>query len=75
LARPSDLQRQNLIHADISSHPRGEEWNTWLAAAGMAALSDGSGLHFHEPALAFAAWVRQEAAAFLNSEAAEAWPR
>ncbi len=55
LKRPGDLQQQNLIHADISSHPRGEEWNTWLAAAGMAALSDGSGLHFHEPALALQA--------------------
>jgi LysR family glycine cleavage system transcriptional activator len=63
LTRPSDLRHHKLIHADIAGHARGEEWDTWLAAAGEDVPIDaggldgglGSGLHFHEPALALQA--------------------
>jgi LysR family glycine cleavage system transcriptional activator len=67
LIRPSDLRHHKLIHADIAGHARGEEWNTWLAAAGEDVPIDagdldgdldgglGGGLHFHEPALALQA--------------------
>jgi LysR family glycine cleavage system transcriptional activator len=54
LKQPSDLRHHKLIHADIVSHVRGEEWNTWLTAAGEE-MSDGGGLHFHEPSLALQA--------------------
>jgi LysR family glycine cleavage system transcriptional activator len=57
--RPSDLRHHKLIHADIAGHARGEEWDTWLAAAGEDVPIDAGdldgGLHFHEPALALQA--------------------
>ena len=55
LRRPRDLAQHTLIHADIHGHARGEEWQTWLAAAGEASVADGGGLQFREPALALQA--------------------
>ena len=55
LTRPQDLEHQTLIHADIAGHVPGEEWDTWLAAAGGTGPGGDAGLHFHEPALALQA--------------------
>ena len=55
IKEPRDLYRHDLIHADIATHERGEEWNTWLTAAGENPLGNQTGLHFQEPALALQA--------------------
>jgi len=55
LKQPSDLKRYDLIHADIESHVRGEEWNMWLSVAGESDLGNSAGFYFHEPALALQA--------------------
>ena len=55
IKEPRALLRHDLIHADIATHERGEEWNTWLAAAGEVRLGSETGLHFQEPALALQA--------------------
>ncbi len=57
LARPRDLLACNLIHADTGSHDLGEEWRTWLAAAGIGELADLTGPSFHDPSLAMQAAI------------------
>jgi len=53
--RPRDVLGQTLIHADITGHELGEEWRTWLIAAGVAAPATLPGLSFHDPSLALQA--------------------
>ena len=53
--RPRDVLGQTLIHADITGHELGEEWRTWLAAAGVATPAALPGLSFHDPSLALQA--------------------
>lgn len=46
-----------LIHADITGHALGEEWKTWLAAAGISDAIKLDGPSFHDPNLALQAAV------------------
>jgi len=56
LAEPGDLAAHTLIHADIGgARPLGEEWRTWLDAAGVGGLDLSGGLSFKDPALALEA--------------------
>ena len=57
LAAPSDVFKYNLIHADIGSHPLGEEWRTWLRTAGVSTSENLEGLSFNDPWLATQAAV------------------
>ena len=52
---PEDLLQTTLIHADITGHELGEEWKTWLRAAGVDAPRTLPGLSFHDPSLALQA--------------------
>lgn len=53
--RPEDLLGPTLIHADITGHDLGEEWRTWLRAAGVETAATLPGLSFHDPSLALQA--------------------
>lgn len=52
---PGDVLGQTLIHADITGHELGEEWKTWLHAAGVDTRNALPGLSFHDPSLALQA--------------------
>lgn len=47
-----DIFRVSLIHADVGSHRLGEEWRTWLSAAGAELTQGVDGLSFNDPWLA-----------------------
>ncbi len=53
--KPGDLLQATLIHADITGHELGEEWATWLNAAGVVSPDALPGLSFHDPSLALQA--------------------
>ena len=57
LKSPEDCLARPLIHADITGHPLGEEWRTWLAAAGVSGIAELDGLSFHDPNLALQAAI------------------
>lgn len=57
LRQPRDVLRHGLIHADITGHALGEEWRTWLLAAGVCDFGDLAGLSFHDPGLAMQAAI------------------
>lgn len=57
LGAPKDILKFNLIHADIGSHPMGEEWRTWLRAADVYTANNLEGLSFNDPWLATQAAV------------------
>jgi LysR family transcriptional regulator, glycine cleavage system transcriptional activator len=50
----ADLSTCKLLHADIGHHRIGEEWGTWLSAAGINVEPD-TGLSFHDASLALQA--------------------
>ena len=52
---PTNLLQTTLIHADITGHELGEEWKTWLRAAGVETSEKLPGLSFHDPSLALQA--------------------
>ena len=53
--RPQDLLQLPLLHADTGSHPRGEEWRLWFAAAGVNCEGPLPGQSFRDPALSLQA--------------------
>ena len=55
--KPRDLLKFPLLHADISGHELGEEWRSWLGAAGVPAPGSLDGLSFHDPNLALQAAI------------------
>ncbi len=57
LSDPRELLELPLIHADVAGHPLGEEWRSWLAAAGVADCGELQGLSFHDPGLALQAAI------------------
>ncbi|MEM7222939.1 MAG: LysR substrate-binding domain-containing protein [Pseudomonadota bacterium] len=57
LREPLDSLAFTMIHADIAGHELGEEWKTWLAAAGHPEVGKLDGLSFHDPNLALQAAV------------------
>ena len=57
LSRPRDVLDHGLIHADVTGHVLGEEWRTWLMAAGVRDFGDLAGLSFHDPGLAMQAAI------------------
>lgn len=57
LANPADLLRFPLLHADVGGHEFGEEWRTWLFAAGIEDIPRFEGLSFHDPGLALQAAI------------------
>lgn len=54
---PSDLLNFTLLHADIGNIPIGNEWRTWLHAAGLSKRSYLPGISLQDPAMAFQAAV------------------
>jgi LysR family glycine cleavage system transcriptional activator len=50
-----DLLAFTLLHADVAGHELGEEWQVWLAAAGVDSMAKAPGLSFHDPNLALQA--------------------
>lgn len=44
-----------MLHADAGSHPTGEEWRLWFAAAGVAVDGPFAGPSFRDPGLSFQA--------------------
>lgn len=57
LRQPRDVLGHGLIHADVTGHVLGEEWRTWLLAAGVRDFGDLAGLSFHDPGLAMQAAI------------------
>jgi LysR family transcriptional regulator, glycine cleavage system transcriptional activator len=57
LRSPRDVFQFPLVHADITGHYLGEEWRTWLAAAGVTEYDPIRGLSFHDPNLALQAAI------------------
>ena len=57
LKRPRDVLKFALLHADISGHALGEEWTSWLTAAGVSDVPKLAGLSFHDPNLALQAAI------------------
>lgn len=57
LRTPRDILEFALVHADITGHDLGEEWRTWLTAAGVTDVVRLDGLSFHDPNLALQAAV------------------
>ncbi|MCP4327455.1 MAG: transcriptional regulator GcvA [Alphaproteobacteria bacterium] len=57
LRTPRDVLEFTLIHADITGHELGEEWETWLSAVGLSDIGKLDGLSFHDPNLALQAAV------------------
>lgn len=57
LHAPREVLNHGLIHADVSGHVLGEEWRTWLLAAGVSDFGDLAGLSFHDPGLAMQAAI------------------
>ena len=72
LARPRDLLACKLIHADTGSHDLGEEWRTWLTAAGVGDLEGLAGPSFHDPSLAMQAAIDGQGVAIGYSELVKA---
>lgn len=54
---PSDLLNFTLLHADVGNIPIGNEWRTWLHAAGLSKRASLPGLSFQDPALSFQAAI------------------
>ena len=54
---PADLLNFTLLHADVGNIPIGNEWRTWLHAAGLSKRSHLPGISLQDPALAFQAAV------------------
>jgi LysR family glycine cleavage system transcriptional activator len=52
----NDLRHCRLLHADIGQHRVGEEWSTWLGAAGLSFEPD-RGISFYDPSLAMQAAI------------------
>jgi LysR family glycine cleavage system transcriptional activator len=72
LDQPRDALNHGLIHADVAGHLLGEEWRTWLLAAGVRDFGDLAGLSFHDPGLAMQAAVDGLGIAIGYLELAEA---
>jgi LysR family glycine cleavage system transcriptional activator len=70
--RPRDVLNHGLIHADVAGHVLGEEWRTWLLAAGVRDFGDLTGLSFHDPGLAMQAAIDGLGVAIGYLELAEA---
>jgi len=54
---PSDLLNFTLLHADVGNIPIGNEWRTWLHAAGLSKRSYLPGISLQDPALSFQAAI------------------
>ena len=54
---PADLLSFTLLHADVGNIPVGNEWRTWLHAAGLRKRSKLPGMSFQDPALSFQAAI------------------
>lgn len=72
LREPRDVLNHELIHADVAGHVLGEEWRTWLLAAGVRDFGDLPGLSFHDPGLAMQAAIDGLGIAMGYLELAEA---
>ena len=56
LRRPDDLRHHTLLHDDTPYEGR-PDWASWLAAAGIAGIDSGRGIHFNHVSLALEAAV------------------
>jgi len=72
LRRPRDVLNHSLIHADVTGHVLGEEWRTWLEAAGAGEVGGLAGLSFHDPGPAMQAAIDGLGIAIGYLELAEA---
>ena len=72
LREPRDVLNHGLIHADVAGHVLGEEWRTWLLAAGVRDFGELAGLSFHDPGLALQAAIDGLGIAIGYLELAEA---
>jgi LysR family glycine cleavage system transcriptional activator len=54
---PADLLNFTLLHSDVGNIPIGNEWRTWLHAAGLSKRSSLPGISLQDPALAFQAAI------------------
>ncbi|WP_282609954.1 transcriptional regulator GcvA [Pelagibius sp. Alg239-R121] len=71
LDAPQDVLNYPLLHADVGSHERGEEWRTWLAAAKVTNFKSIDGLSFHDPGLSLQAAIDGMGIAIGYTELAE----